>query len=91
MSSKGNITNILRGRSDRREGNGTTRAEAEETWPVVGGGKEKAFLKEFFNDTNLPYEIRKISSNLSLYLKELKTEEINPKVSRRREMIKIRV
>ena len=54
-------------------------------------GKEKAFLKEFFNDTNLPYEIRKISSNLSLYLKELKTEEINPKVSRRREMIKIRV
>lgn len=34
-----------RGRSDRREGNGTTKVETEEMWPVVGGGKEEVFLR----------------------------------------------
>lgn len=34
-----------RRRSDRREGDGTTKAETEDMWPVAGGGKEKVFLR----------------------------------------------
>lgn len=34
-----------RGRSDTREGDGATKAETEEMWPVAGGSEEKVFLR----------------------------------------------
>ena len=38
----------------------------------------------------LPQETRKISNNLTLHLKELQKEKTKPKVSRRKDIIKIR-
>ena len=47
--------------------------------------------REVYNNTILPQETRKISNKLTLYLKQLeKEEQINPKVSRRNKIIKIR-
>ena len=44
-----------------------------------------------YSNTILPQEIRKISNNLTLHVKELeKEEQTKPKVSRRKEIIKIR-
>ena len=46
---------------------------------------------EVYSDTILPQETRKISNKLTLHLKELeKEEQRKPKVSRRKEIIKIR-
>ena len=43
------------------------------------------------SNTGLPQETRKKSNNLTLHLKQLEKEEImNPKVSRRKEILKIR-
>ena len=43
------------------------------------------------SNTRLPQETRKKSNNLTLHLKQLEKEEImNPKVSRRKEILKIR-
>ena len=42
------------------------------------------------SNTGLPQETRKRSNNLTLYLKQLEEEEMkNPRVSRRKEIIKI--
>ena len=46
--------------------------------------------KEVYSDTSLPQETRKISNNLTLHLKELEKEQTKPKVTRRKEIIKIR-
>ena len=47
--------------------------------------------REVYSNTILPQETRKISSNLTLHLKELeKEEQTKPEVSRRKEIIKIR-
>ena len=46
---------------------------------------------EVYSNTILPQKTRKISNNLTLHLKELeKEEQTKPKVSRRKEIIKIR-
>ena len=48
--------------------------------------------REFYSNSILPQETRKTSNNnLTLHLKQLeKEEQKNPKVSRRKEIIKIR-
>ena len=47
--------------------------------------------REVYSDTSLPQEIRKISNNLTLHLKQLeKEEQTKPKVSRSKEIITIR-
>ena len=47
--------------------------------------------REVYSSTILPQETRKISNNLTLNLKQLeKEEQTKPKVSRRKEIIKIR-
>ena len=47
--------------------------------------------REVHSNTGLPQETRKISNNLTLHLKKLeKEEQTKPKVSRRKEIIKIR-
>ena len=43
------------------------------------------------SNTGLPQETREKSNNLTLHLKQLETKEImNPRVSRRKEVLKIR-
>ena len=44
-----------------------------------------------YSDRSLSLESKKISDNLILYLKEVKEEQAKPKVSRRKEIIMIRV
>ena len=46
--------------------------------------------REVYSYKSLPQETRKISNNLTLQLKELEKEQTKPKVSRRKEIIKIR-
>ena len=47
--------------------------------------------REVYSNTILPLETRTISNNLTVHLKELeKEEQTKPKVSRRKEIIKIR-
>ena len=56
----------------------------------MGCGKSSS-KREVYSNTILPQETRKISNNLILHLKELeKEEQTKPKVSRRKEIIKIR-
>ena len=50
----------------------------------------KAILRGKFNDTNLLEEIRKISNNPTLYLKQLEKEQAKSKVSRRKEILNIK-
>ena len=52
----------------------------------------KSYKREVYSNTILPQETRKISNkNLTLHLKQLeKEEETKPKISRRKEIIKIR-
>ena len=54
------------------------------------GCSKSSSKREVYSNTSLPQETRKISNNLILYLKQLEKEQINPKVSRRKEIIKIR-
>ena len=55
------------------------------------GCSKTSSKKEVYSYTSLPQETRKISNNLTLHLKELEQEEqTKPKVSRRKEIIKIR-
>ena len=50
----------------------------------------KAVLRELYSNTILPQETRKISNRLTLHLKQLEKQERNPpKISRRKEIIKI--
>ena len=54
-------------------------------------GYSKSSSKGDHSHTILPQEIRKISNNLALHLKQLqKEEQIKPKVGRRKEIIKMR-
>ena len=46
--------------------------------------------REVYRNTSLPQETRKISKNLTLHLTELEKEQTKPKLSRRKEIIKIR-
>ena len=56
------------------------------------GCSKSSSKREVYSNTSLPQETRKISNNnLTLHLKELeKGEQTEPKVSRRKEIIKIR-
>ena len=55
----------------------------------MGFSKSSAKGKVHSN-TSLPQKIRKKSNNLTLQLKQLEKKEMNPRVSRRKEIIKIR-
>ena len=52
--------------------------------------KTKAILRGKFNDTNLLEGIRKMSNNLTFYLKQLEKEQAKSKVSRRKNTTKIK-
>ena len=55
------------------------------------GCSKSSSKREVYSNTILPWETRKISSALTLHLKELeKEEETKPEVNRRKEIIKIR-
>ena len=55
------------------------------------GCTKSSSKRENYSATSLPQEIRKISNNLNLHLKQLeKEEQTKPKGSRRKEIIKIR-
>ena len=55
------------------------------------GLSKSSSKREVYSNTILPQETRKISNNLTLRLKQLeKEEQTKPKVSRRKEIIKIR-
>ena len=55
------------------------------------GCHKSSSKREVYSNTSLSQETRKISNNPILHLKELKKEEqTKPKVSRRKEIIKIR-
>ena len=59
--------------------------------PKPVGHRKSSSKKEVYSDTSLPQETRKVSNNLFLHLKQLeKGEPTKPKVSRRKEIIKIR-
>ena len=54
--------------------------------------QQKQSKREVYTNPILPQETRKTSNNLTLHLKQLeKEEEKNPKASRRKEIIKIRL
>ena len=55
------------------------------------GCNKSSSKREVYSNTNLPQETRKISNKLTLHLKEVEKEESTKhKVSRRKEIIKIR-
>ena len=55
------------------------------------GCSKSSSKREVYSNTSLTQETRKISNNLTLHLKKLeKEEQAKPKVSRRKEIIKIR-
>ena len=55
------------------------------------GCSKSSSKREVYSNTILPQETRNISNNLTLHLKQLeKEEQKNPKVTRRKEIIKIR-
>ena len=55
------------------------------------GCSKSGSKREVYSYTSIPQEARKISNTLTLHLKELeKEEQTEPKVSRRKEIIKIR-
>ena len=58
--------------------------------PGMGFSKSNA-KRELYSNTSLPQETRETPKNLTLHLKQLEKEVMkNPKVSRRKEIIKIR-
>ena len=58
--------------------------------PKIYGRQQSCSKKEVYSNTRLSLESKKISNNLILYLKEVKEEQAKPKVSRRKEIIKVR-
>ena len=58
--------------------------------PKIYRRQQSCSKKEVYSDRSLSLESKKISDNLILYLKEVKEEQAKPKVSRRKEIIKIR-
>ena len=68
----------------------TSRNEKNDDPKSMGHSKGSS-KREVYSDTSLPQETRKISNNLTLHLKELqKEEQTKPRVSRRKDVIKIR-
>ena len=53
------------------------------------GCSKSSFNREVYSNTILPQETSQIN-NLTLHLKQLEKEQKNPKISRRKEIIKIR-
>ena len=51
--------------------------------------QQKQLSEEGYSNTILPQETRKSLGNLTLYLKQLEKEEESPKISRRKEIIKV--
>ena len=49
-----------------------------------------SFRRKVYGNTSLSQETRKSSNNLSLHLKQLEREQTRPKVSRRKEIVKIK-
>ena len=58
--------------------------------PKPMGCSKSSSKKQVYSNTSLPQETRKISNNLTLHLKEVEKEQTKPKVSRRKEIMKIR-
>ena len=55
------------------------------------GCSKSTSKREVYSNISLPQETRKISKNLTLHQKELeKEEQTKPKVSRRKEILKVR-
>ena len=55
------------------------------------GCSKSSCKREVYRNTVLPQDTRKISNNLTLHLKQLEKErQTKPKVSRRKERVKIR-
>ena len=54
------------------------------------GCSKSGSKREVYSKTMLPQETRKISNNLTLHLKEVEKEQAKSKISRRKEIIKIR-
>ena len=55
------------------------------------GRRKSSSKREVYSNTISPQETRKISNNLNLHLKQLeKEEQRKPKVSRRKEIVKIK-
>ena len=55
------------------------------------GRSKSSSKREVYSNIILPQETRKVTNNLTLHLKQLeKEEQTKPKVSRRKENIKIR-
>ena len=54
------------------------------------GCSKSSSKREVYSNTILPQETRNISNNLILHLNQLEKEQKYPKVSRRKEVIKIR-
>ena len=65
------------------------------TWkynlPKSTGCSESSSKRKGHIDTGLPQEIRKISNNITLHIKGLEKKRTKSKVSRRKEMTKIRM
>ena len=54
------------------------------------GCSKSSSKREVYSISISPQETRKISNNLTLHLKEVEKEQTKPKVSRRKEIMKIR-
>ena len=54
------------------------------------GCSKSSSKREVYSNTISPQETRKISNNLTLHLKQLEKEQRKPKISRRKEIIKIK-
>ena len=63
----------------------------EHNIPKPMGCCKKSSERKVYSDKHIGQEIRKLSSNLTLHLKELEKEEIYCKVGRGKDIIKTRV
>ena len=61
-------------------------------WPKPMGCSKNSAKRDIYSNTTLPQEMRKTSNNLILHINQLEKEQQQqkkPKVSRRKEIIKI--
>ena len=78
-------------KSKRKSENTSIQMKMKTHFPKSMGCSKSSSKREVHNNTDLPQETRKISNNLTYYLKELEKEEkTKPKVSRWKEITKIR-
>ena len=78
-------------KSKRKSENISRQKKMETQHSKIYGCSKSNSKREVYSNTGLPQEIRKTSNNLTSHLKELeKEEQIKPKVSKRKEIIKIR-